>query len=84
MVATDGKELLGDTIEGVGDGPGVYVIVRTIPEDEPDPGVVNVKTTTPGADELLSDGLLGELEPGTSAMVVVDADWAALPCPDPP
>jgi len=47
-VAADGEELLGDTVSGVGDGPGVYVIVRTIPDDEPAPGAVYVKTMTEG------------------------------------
>lgn len=37
MVATDGEALLEETVSPNGDGPGVYVIVRTIPEVEPEP-----------------------------------------------
>jgi hypothetical protein len=40
IVATEGDEPPEVDVAGVGDGPGVYVIVRTIPEDEPSPEAV--------------------------------------------
>ena len=90
-MAADGEELPGDTVCGVGDGPGVYVIVRTIPEDEPVPGAVYVKTTTEG-DWLLDDadpepppdGSLGEIVTVTAGLLVVDADWPPFPGEDDP
>lgn len=89
IVAAAGEELPGDTVRGVGDGPGVYVIVRTIPEDEPLPGAVYVNTTTEG--DWLLDAVkdppgepLGELVGVTPELLVVDADCWPLPGPDEP
>lgn len=48
IVTADGEALPEDTVRALGDGPGVYVIVRTTPEDEPAPGAVYVNTMTEG------------------------------------
>lgn len=48
IVKAAGDEPPEDTVDAVGDAPGVYVMVRTTPDDEPAPGAVYVKTTTEG------------------------------------
>ena len=86
IVAADGEELPAEAVRAVGDEPGVYVIVRTTPEDEPAPGAVYVNTTTEG-DWLLdapgppADGPLPPEDPVAVApgLVVSEPDWPSLP-----
>jgi hypothetical protein len=71
-------------VSAVGDCPGVYVIVRTTPEDEPAPGAVYVNTTTEGdwllgAAEPPADGPFGEPVELAPGLVVIDADCPTLP-----
>lgn len=83
IVTAAGEELPGDTVGALGDGLGVYVIVRTIPEDEPVPGAVYVNTMTEGdwlldAAEPPAEGPLGEPVALPAGLVVIDVDCPSL------